>query len=63
MEEEGKTYKIYIRFDIDVPNNAFKSDLNTAVLLLHEISLLEHCNNFEAKARNQLIERLKKKDR
>lgn len=60
MKEEGKAYKIYIRFDIDVPDNAFKSDLNTAVLLLHEISKLEHCDKFEAKARNYTIERLKK---
>lgn len=60
MEEEGKTYKIRIMFELDVPDNAFKSDLNTAVLLLHEISRLEYCDNFEAKARNHAIERLKK---
>ena len=58
--EEGKTYKIRIMFEIDVPDNPFKSDLNTAVLLLSEISRLENCNRFEAKARNYAIERLKK---
>ena len=58
--EEGKTYKIRIMFELDVPDNPFKSDLNTAVLLLNEISHLEHCDNFGAKARNRAIERLKK---
>lgn len=59
MEEKGKTYKMRICFDLDVPRNAFQSDLNTAILLLHEISYLEHCDNFGAKARNRAIERLK----
>lgn len=59
MEEEFRTHKIRVYFDLDVPHNAFQSDLNTAVLLLHEISNLEHCDNFEAKARNHAIERLK----
>ena len=58
--EEGKTYKIRIMFELDVPDSPFKSDLNTAVLLLHEISKLEHCDNLEAKVRNHLVERLKK---
>ena len=58
--EEGKTYKVRLLFDIDVPNNAFRSNINTAALLLHEIyNIGEYCSSFDIKVRNHLIDQLK----
>lgn len=41
--EEVKTYKLGITFEIDVPNNAEKSNLNTLVLLMKRLVDIEEC--------------------
>lgn len=45
--EEGKTYKIRIMFDIDVPKNVEESDFNSLVLRLYTLKQFREANNYE----------------
>ena len=42
-EKDITTNKLGITFEIDVPNNALKSNLNTLVLLVRELIDIKEC--------------------
>lgn len=47
MEEENKTYKLRIMFDIDVPKNTIDSDFNSLILRLDKLRIFTSRNDVD----------------